>query len=322
MQIASQNRGVPSPKVGSFPLTVTVTTMGYRSYKNPLTKAPLRTVTGRGNDPTLKRKTARPKIHSHLEPRCTARPEEIASGHLAFLAQGLYEVSGIRGARSLDHQKPVKIFRYPEATSLWGCNEFRMPAEFPLQNRIGATNPNADTCHVHATIITPHERNHLGDIGPGSSFSHLPPPLSFLLSLSLPLCFLLSLLSPLLSPLSCLLSSHLSSLLSPLFSLLSLLSSLLSSLFSPLSPNLSLLSSLSSLFSPLSPLSPLLYPLSSLLSPSSYLLSPLLSSLLSPLSPLSSLLSPLSSLLSPLSSLLSPISSLLSSLLSLLSSIS
>ena len=36
--------------VGSFPLTVTVTTMGYRSYKNPLNKAPLRTVTGRGND--------------------------------------------------------------------------------------------------------------------------------------------------------------------------------------------------------------------------------------------------------------------------------
>ena len=36
--------------LGSFPLTVTVTTMGYRSYKNPLNKAPLRTVTGRGND--------------------------------------------------------------------------------------------------------------------------------------------------------------------------------------------------------------------------------------------------------------------------------
>ena len=36
---------------GSFPLTVTVTTMGYRSYKNPLNKAPLRAVTGRGNDP-------------------------------------------------------------------------------------------------------------------------------------------------------------------------------------------------------------------------------------------------------------------------------
>ena len=31
-------------------LTVTVTTRGSRSYKNPL-KAPLRTVTGRGNDP-------------------------------------------------------------------------------------------------------------------------------------------------------------------------------------------------------------------------------------------------------------------------------
>ena len=39
--------------VGSFPLTVTVTTMGYRSYKNPLNKAPLRTVTGRGNDPNI-----------------------------------------------------------------------------------------------------------------------------------------------------------------------------------------------------------------------------------------------------------------------------
>ena len=37
--------------VGSFPLTVTVTTMGFRSYKNPLNKAPLRTVTGRGNAP-------------------------------------------------------------------------------------------------------------------------------------------------------------------------------------------------------------------------------------------------------------------------------
>ena len=35
----------------SFPIRVTVTTMGYRSYKNPLNKAPLRTVTGRGNDP-------------------------------------------------------------------------------------------------------------------------------------------------------------------------------------------------------------------------------------------------------------------------------
>ena len=45
----------PKPKalsLGSFPLTVTVTTMGYRSYKSPLNKAPLRTVTGRGNDPT------------------------------------------------------------------------------------------------------------------------------------------------------------------------------------------------------------------------------------------------------------------------------
>ena len=37
--------------VGSFPLTVTVTTMRYRSYKDPSNKAPLRTVTGRENDP-------------------------------------------------------------------------------------------------------------------------------------------------------------------------------------------------------------------------------------------------------------------------------
>ena len=37
--------------MGSFPLTVTVTTMDYRSYKNPLNKASLRTVTGWGNDP-------------------------------------------------------------------------------------------------------------------------------------------------------------------------------------------------------------------------------------------------------------------------------
>ena len=28
-----------APNLGSFPLTVTVTTMGYRSYKNPLNKA-------------------------------------------------------------------------------------------------------------------------------------------------------------------------------------------------------------------------------------------------------------------------------------------
>ena len=47
------NDQIINPKLGSFPLTVTVTTMGYRSYKNPLNKAPLRTVTGRGNDPTL-----------------------------------------------------------------------------------------------------------------------------------------------------------------------------------------------------------------------------------------------------------------------------
>ena len=35
-----------------IPLTVTVTTMGNRSYNSPLNKAPLRTVTERGNDPT------------------------------------------------------------------------------------------------------------------------------------------------------------------------------------------------------------------------------------------------------------------------------
>ena len=44
---------VPVCYLGSFPLTVTVTTMGYRSYRNPLNKAPLRTVTRRGNDPNV-----------------------------------------------------------------------------------------------------------------------------------------------------------------------------------------------------------------------------------------------------------------------------
>ena len=39
--------------VGSFPLSVTVTTMGSRNYTNPLNKAPLRTVAGRGNDPAF-----------------------------------------------------------------------------------------------------------------------------------------------------------------------------------------------------------------------------------------------------------------------------
>ena len=106
-------------------------------------------------------------------------------------------------------------------------------------NQIGATNPNADTCHVHAMIITPHERNHLGDLGPGSSLSPLSPPLSFLLSLSPPLSFLLSLLSSLLS---FLLSPLFSPLFPPLSSLLFYLSYLLSPLFSPLS---SLLSSIS-----------------------------------------------------------------------------
>ena len=41
-------------QVGSFPLTATATTMGYRGYKNPLNQAPLRTVTGRGNDPRFR----------------------------------------------------------------------------------------------------------------------------------------------------------------------------------------------------------------------------------------------------------------------------
>ena len=57
------SRGLPPSKgffhphskdyIGSFPVTATVTTMGYRSYKNPLNKAPLRTVTGRGNAPKI-----------------------------------------------------------------------------------------------------------------------------------------------------------------------------------------------------------------------------------------------------------------------------
>ena len=47
---------ITPPYLGSFPLTVTVTTMGYRSYKNPLYEAPSRTVTRRGNDP----------IHTHV----------------------------------------------------------------------------------------------------------------------------------------------------------------------------------------------------------------------------------------------------------------
>ena len=45
--------------LGSCPLSVTATTMGYRSYKNPLNKAPLRTVTpGRGNDPKFRVKAS------------------------------------------------------------------------------------------------------------------------------------------------------------------------------------------------------------------------------------------------------------------------
>ena len=70
------------PYLGSFPLTVTVTTMGYRSSKNPLNKAPLTTVTGRGNDPThilvpsfrgpsqnsqSRALTLRVKVHTHVE---------------------------------------------------------------------------------------------------------------------------------------------------------------------------------------------------------------------------------------------------------------
>ena len=47
-----------SRSFGSFPLTVTVTTVGYRSYKNPLNEAPLRTVTGR-NDPREAHDTSR-----------------------------------------------------------------------------------------------------------------------------------------------------------------------------------------------------------------------------------------------------------------------
>ena len=53
--IGMQGMVVLNPKtlnLGSYPVTVTVTTMGYRSYKNPLNKAPLRKVAGRGNDPT------------------------------------------------------------------------------------------------------------------------------------------------------------------------------------------------------------------------------------------------------------------------------
>ena len=51
---------VPTLNLGSFPLTVIVTTMGYRSYKNLLSKAPLRTVTGR-EWPNLNPKTLNPK---------------------------------------------------------------------------------------------------------------------------------------------------------------------------------------------------------------------------------------------------------------------
>ena len=49
--------------LGSFPLTVTVTTMGYRRYKNPLNKAPLRTVTGRGNESILD-----PNLYQAIDP--------------------------------------------------------------------------------------------------------------------------------------------------------------------------------------------------------------------------------------------------------------
>ena len=38
--------------IGIFPLTVTVTTRGNRNYNSPLIRPPLRTVTGRGDDPT------------------------------------------------------------------------------------------------------------------------------------------------------------------------------------------------------------------------------------------------------------------------------
>ena len=39
-------------KFESFTLTVAVTTMGYRNYSSPLLRPPLRTVPGKGNDPT------------------------------------------------------------------------------------------------------------------------------------------------------------------------------------------------------------------------------------------------------------------------------
>ena len=38
-------------RVGLFPLAVTVTTRGIRSYNSPLIRPPLKTVTGWGNDP-------------------------------------------------------------------------------------------------------------------------------------------------------------------------------------------------------------------------------------------------------------------------------
>ena len=52
-QVASEGRkaGESVEGFGSFPLTVTVTTLGSRSYESPLNKATLRTVTGRRNDP-------------------------------------------------------------------------------------------------------------------------------------------------------------------------------------------------------------------------------------------------------------------------------
>ena len=62
--------------IRSCPLTVTVTIMSYRSYKNLLSKAPLRTVTGTGNDP---RYITQPLHTALLEGRA--------------LLQGFFEVS-------------------------------------------------------------------------------------------------------------------------------------------------------------------------------------------------------------------------------------
>ena len=46
--------------------------MGYRSYKNPLNEAPLRTVTGRGNDP----RSRVAKIKKHAPVQAESGPAE------------------------------------------------------------------------------------------------------------------------------------------------------------------------------------------------------------------------------------------------------